>query len=43
MAARIFKGAEFLITEATQADVFTPEDFTDEQRQIGEHHRAVCS
>jgi alkylation response protein AidB-like acyl-CoA dehydrogenase len=34
MAARIFKGAEYLITEASKNDVFTPEDFTDEQRQI---------
>jgi alkylation response protein AidB-like acyl-CoA dehydrogenase len=36
MAARLFKGAEYLITEATKDDVFTPEDFTEEQRQIGE-------
>ena len=36
LAARIFKGAEYLITEATSDDVFTPEDFTDEQKQIGE-------
>ncbi len=35
MAARLFKGAEYLITEATKDDVFTPEDFTEEQRQIG--------
>ncbi|TGU72498.1 acyl-CoA dehydrogenase [Geomonas terrae] len=35
MAARIFKGAEFLITEAGKDDVFVPEDFSDEQRQIG--------
>lgn len=35
MAARIFKGAEYLITESSKDDVFTPEDFTDEQRQIG--------
>ncbi|WP_242335110.1 MULTISPECIES: acyl-CoA dehydrogenase family protein [Anaeromyxobacter] len=34
MAARLFKGAEYLITEATKDDVFTPEDFTEEQRQI---------
>ena len=34
MAARLFKGAEFLIADATGADVFTPEDFTEEQRQI---------
>jgi alkylation response protein AidB-like acyl-CoA dehydrogenase len=36
MATKIFKGAEYLITEAGAADIFTPEDFTDEQRQIGE-------
>ncbi len=36
MAAKLFKGAEYLITEVTKDDVFTPEDFTDEQRQIGE-------
>lgn len=32
-----FKGGEFLITEA--ADIFTPEDFTDEQRMIGDTSR----
>ncbi len=36
MAARLFKGAEYLITQATKADVFTPEDFSEEQRLIGE-------
>ena len=36
MTAKLFKGAEYLITEVTKDDVFTPEDFTDEQRQIGE-------
>ncbi len=36
MAAKIFKGAEYLITETTKDDIFTPEDFTDEQKQIGE-------
>ncbi|HTG01499.1 MAG TPA: acyl-CoA dehydrogenase family protein [Nitrospirota bacterium] len=35
MSAKLFKGAEYLITEATKDDVFTPEDFTDEQKQIG--------
>ncbi|UPU38236.1 acyl-CoA dehydrogenase family protein [Geomonas paludis] len=35
MAARVFKGAEFLITEAGKDEVFVPEDFSDEQRQIG--------
>lgn len=36
MAAKLFKGAEYLIAEVTKDDVFTPEDFTDEQRQIGD-------
>ncbi|MDA8427853.1 MAG: acyl-CoA dehydrogenase family protein [Geobacteraceae bacterium] len=36
MAANIFKGAEYLISAASCSDVFTPEDFTDEQRQIGD-------
>jgi alkylation response protein AidB-like acyl-CoA dehydrogenase len=35
MTAKLFKGAEYLITEAGKDDVFTPEDFSDEQRQIG--------
>ena len=30
------KGGEFLIADQTPAEVFTPEDFTDEQRMIGE-------
>ncbi len=34
--AKLFKGAEYLITEAKKDDIFTPEDFTDEQKQIGE-------
>ncbi len=36
MAAKLFKGGEYLITETTKDDIFTPEDFTDEQKQIGE-------
>ena len=36
MAAKLFKGAEYLITEAACKDIFTPEDFSDEQKQIGE-------
>jgi alkylation response protein AidB-like acyl-CoA dehydrogenase len=36
MAAKLFKGAEYLVTEAGKDDVFTPEDFNDEQRQIGD-------
>jgi alkylation response protein AidB-like acyl-CoA dehydrogenase len=35
MAGRIFKGAEFLVTETAKDEVFTPEDFSDEQREIG--------
>ena len=34
--AKLFKGAEYLITELDKDDVFTPEDFSDEQRQIGD-------
>lgn len=36
MAAKLFKGAEYLITEVGCADIFTPEDFTDEHKQIGD-------
>ncbi|MBJ6723888.1 acyl-CoA dehydrogenase family protein [Geomesophilobacter sediminis] len=36
MAKRLFNGAEFLITETSPADVFTPEEFSDEQRQIAQ-------
>ena len=36
MTAKLFKGAEYLITEAEKNDIFTPEDFNDEQRQIGD-------
>ncbi len=36
MAERILKGGEYLIAETPCADVFTPEDFTDEQKQMGE-------
>jgi alkylation response protein AidB-like acyl-CoA dehydrogenase len=36
MTARIFKGGEFLVAEVTKDEVFTPEDFTDEQKQIAE-------
>ncbi len=36
MAERIFKGGEFLVTEVRGEEIFTPEDFTDEQRQIAE-------
>ena len=36
MAEKILKGGEFLVAESSCADVFSPEDFTDEQRQMGE-------
>ncbi len=36
VAGAIPKGGEYLISEASAKDVFTPEDFTDEQRQLGE-------
>ncbi len=36
MAENIAKGGEYLITEVTCGEIFTPEDFTDEQRQMGE-------
>ncbi|HKK01119.1 MAG TPA: acyl-CoA dehydrogenase family protein, partial [Desulfuromonadales bacterium] len=36
MAERVFKGGEFLVTEVAKDDVFTPEDFSDEQRQIAD-------
>lgn len=33
------KGGEFLITNQTAAEIFTPEDFNDEQKMIGETTR----
>lgn len=36
MAEKILKGGEYLIAETPCADVFTPEEFTDEQKQMGE-------
>ncbi len=36
MEKEYVKGGEFLITDQTTAEVFTPEDFTDEHRMIGE-------
>ncbi len=35
MSSKITKGGEFLVVESNCSDVFTPEDFTDEQRAIG--------
>ncbi|MFK5926079.1 MAG: acyl-CoA dehydrogenase family protein [Desulfuromusa sp.] len=36
MAGKIMKGGEFLIAESNCQDIFTPEDFTDEQRAMAE-------
>ena len=36
MTKEYMKGGEFLIADSTTAEVFTPEDFTDEHRMIGE-------
>lgn len=36
MAGKMLKGGEFLITETDCQDIFTPEDFSDEQRAIAE-------
>ena len=36
MSKNIYKGGEYLVSEGVCADVFTPEDFSDEQRAIGE-------
>ncbi len=36
MAGKIMKGGEFLIAECGCQDIFTPEDFTDEQRAMAE-------
>jgi butyryl-CoA dehydrogenase len=35
-AKRLFKGGEYLVSEPTQDEVFAPEDFTEEQRQIAD-------
>lgn len=36
MADTLLKGGEYLIAETKPEDVFTPEDFSDEQKQFGE-------
>jgi butyryl-CoA dehydrogenase len=36
MAARLFKGAEYLVTEASKDEVFVPEDFSEEQQAISD-------
>ena len=36
MTEKLFKGGEYLVAEVPSSEVFTPEDFSDEQRQIAE-------
>ena len=36
MADTILKGGEYLVTDVACEDIFTPEDFSDEQKQMGE-------
>ncbi|MGI9537202.1 MAG: acyl-CoA dehydrogenase family protein [Desulfocapsaceae bacterium] len=36
MADTLLKGGEYLIAESKPEDIFTPEDFSDEQRQFGD-------
>lgn len=36
MAEKILKGGEYLVAESLCEELFTPEDFSDEQRQMGE-------
>jgi alkylation response protein AidB-like acyl-CoA dehydrogenase len=36
MANKIMKGGEYLIAETPCTEIFTPEDFSDEQKQMGE-------
>lgn len=36
MAGKLLKGGEYLVAETPCEEVFTPEDFSDEQRQMGE-------
>ena len=36
MANKIFSGGEYLLKEVACNDLFIPEDFSDEHRQIGE-------
>ena len=42
MEKEYMKGGEFLIADCGTAEIFTPEDFTDEQRMIGETTREFC-
>ena len=36
MSSRIVKGCEYMLTEVNCDEIFTPEEFSDEQKQIGE-------
>jgi butyryl-CoA dehydrogenase len=36
MAKRLFKGAEYLVAPVAKDDIFTPEDISDEQKQIAD-------
>ncbi|MBE0500952.1 MAG: acyl-CoA dehydrogenase family protein [Desulfuromonadales bacterium] len=36
MSERIYKGGEYLVSEVLCNEIFTPEEFTDEQKQIAE-------
>ncbi len=36
MSEKLLKGGEYLVAETPCEDIFTPEDFTDEQRQMGD-------
>ncbi len=36
MSERIYKGGEYLVADVTCDEIFTPEEFTDEQKQIAE-------
>ncbi len=41
--ARLFKGAEYLFADADPSDAFTPEDVTEEQRQIAKTTEAFVA
>ena len=34
--AKVYKGGEFLVSEGVSEDIYTTEDFSDEQRAIAE-------
>ena len=39
MNEKIRKGSEFLIADISEQEVFVPEEFSDEQKQMGETTR----